>query len=678
MANRLMTPVVHQALHGYSDGHRLISSSLPLSGADARTMVVMSDLSGPGVKPEASGYVTGYPLEGVGKYVLARTWAAPEMPRPGCVWTHSLIIDNADLAPLVSPSDLLSMFRRPIGSSPKPEYIGPTSIPNALQRPLTVHRDRAWGILNALYAAPEQAIVAEAGQAGEDDLLVTAIWMQQWPRLRRAFGFCTLAGIDRSGKGVPLDLQLVRLPDRHVRSRFPNAVMPSEIPSEPALEPLIADLEGRDNTKIREFLRRTGGDVAGGRRAMLPLCLLHSSLFTKLDPDLPAAVHILGSLDSLGKRQARSVRALIARRAMEDIDDIDDAVFDFVVETLEQGARLKEHSVVSERLGMALWRRSPVRFIDAIDAGGIVGQASANALATIAAPELVKGLRNNPSLAERIVYVRPDLLERADFWSIPSVDEKLAAGVDAADAGRAAAALLAAGRVGPAHLIIARADPGELASALEGAATEPVLEAWLHELIRVPGKTAAVLASGRISHRSIIVGLARVGEPDTVPNDYGDDPWLVAIRAARKTVGQPDEDYLAAFLMSRALGFLSRSQAELIRFAYTTLYRALEQSRLPADVERMVARRLDRGGWFSWDNCSRLRETVVSRFVDRHLDPETFSRLTEDRDLATSLIDQAAWSGRGRRYLGEVRKRLEDAGQKGDRARADYIAGKVK
>lgn len=81
--------VLHQTLHGYSDGHRLISSSLSLAGQDARTMQVMSDLSGPGVKPGVDGYLTGHPLEGVGKYVLARTWAAPEMPRPGCVWTHS-------------------------------------------------------------------------------------------------------------------------------------------------------------------------------------------------------------------------------------------------------------------------------------------------------------------------------------------------------------------------------------------------------------------------------------------------------------------------------------------------------------------------------------------------------------------------------------------------------------
>lgn len=673
-----MAQIVHQALHGYSDGHRLISSSLPLSNANARTMVVMSDLSGPGVKPESSGYLTGYPLEGAGKYVLARTWAAPEMPRPGCVWTHSLIIDNADLAALTSADSLLLALHRPSGPSPKSEYNAPVAIQSAFQHPLFVPRDRAWEIINSLYAAPERTILAGAKQAEDDERLITAIWMQQWPRLRRAFGFCTLSGIDRSGKGVALDLQLVRSPDRQVRAKFPNAVTPSDVASEPALELLMADLEGRDGTRIQEFLRRTGGDVEGGRRAMLPLCLLHASLITKDHPDFSAAVEALSRLDSTGMPQARSVRMLIARMAIENVEDVDDRVFDFVVDTLERGARESDQPIATDRLGAALWRRSPIRFLGAIDADGIVGRASANALKKLDAADLVIGLRDNPHLVERIVRARPDLLQRVDFWSIPDVDEGLVANVDASSAGRVATALLTAGRVGPASLIVERANPDELASALQAGASSPALDVWLEALLRNTGKTASVLASGLISDRSIIVNLARVSDPVAVPNEYGEDPWLIAVRTAPKLVGQPDEDYLAAFLLSRAVGHPSRSKAELIRFAYTTLYRALQQNRLPSDVERMVTSRLDWGGWLAWDNCARLRQTVVSRFIDLDLDPVTFGRLTADGELAIPLIDEAARTGRGRRYLAEVRKQLKDADEKWARARAEYIAEKIR
>ncbi|TBW38496.1 hypothetical protein EYW49_09515 [Siculibacillus lacustris] len=139
-----------------------------------------------------------------------------------------------------------------------------------------------------------------------------------------------------------------------------------------------------------------------------------------------------------------------------------------------------------------------------------------------------------------------------------------------------------------------------------------------------------------------------------------------------------DEDFLAAFLMARALGRRSRSQAWLFGFSYTKVYRSLEMSRLSAEAERLVSSRLGWGGWFGWDNCSRLRETVVDAFIDRHLDPETFGRLTDDGALAISLIDEAARSGRGRRYLAEVRLALKDAEEDSFRARADYIAGKIK
>jgi hypothetical protein len=217
-----------------------------------------------------------------------------------------------------------------------------------------------------------------------------------------------------------------------------------------------------------------------------------------------------------------------------------------------------------------------------------------------------------------------------------------------------------------------------LATALDGAADGPVLDTWLRELARYPDRSAAALASGKIGRRAVLAGLARQMDPDTVPNEYGDDPWLLATRAASGRLHQKDEDFFAAFLMSRSLGFRSRSRADLVHLSYETVYWSLQSSRLPRDAEYLVTRRLNWGGWFGWDNCSRLRETVVDLFIDRNLDPETFGRLTDDGGLATSLIDEAARSVSGRRYLTEVRKKLKDANDKGIRVRADYIAKKIK
>ncbi|MER9949539.1 hypothetical protein [Mesorhizobium sp. M0047] len=673
----MMVATVHQTLHGYSDGHRLISGSLSISGPHARTMVVMSDLSGPGIRPEP-GYLTGYPLEGEGKYVLARTWAAPEMPRPGCVWTHSLIIDNADLATLSSAEGLILAFRRPNGPPSRSEYAEPIAIPDSPVRAVAFRDRRTPGIVEALYTKPDKIVLADTVLADDDERLVVAIWMQQWPRLRRSFGFCTLSGMDRSGKGVTLDLQLVRSSDRQHRMKFPDSVTPSETLTELALKTLIDDIEGSDTTQIREFLRRSGGDVDGGRRAMLPLCRLHSSLFAGGQPDLGAGIQALADLDALGPKQARSVRSLIARTAVENVDRLDEAVFDFVLDALAHDVRPNEKPIPPGRIGFALWSRSPKRFFDSVDTGGIVGDAAREALASIPAADLVEGLESAATLASRVVEVRPELLERPDFWGISDVDEGLVTSVNAKVAGKVAAALLDAGRSGPARWLVEKADAEDLASALNDSAGGPAFNEWVRALVSNPDKAAAVLASGRISQRLIVVGIANAGGVDDVPNDYGEDPWLIAARSAPGALSEQDETFFAAFLMTRALGFRSHSQADLIRLSYTTLYRAFEHGRLHGDLGRLASSRLSWGIWSSWDNCLRLQETVVAQFIDRNLDPETFGRLTDDVALSISLIDEAARTARGRRYLNEVRKSLADAREKAIRARADYIASKIK
>ncbi|HMT41615.1 MAG TPA: hypothetical protein PKC48_00205 [Sphingorhabdus sp.] len=680
MVDLLMEPiVVHQALHGYSDGHRLISSSLPLDSRESRIMLVMSDLSGPGVKPERTGYLTGYALEKVGKYVLARTWAAPEMPRPGCVWTHSLIIDNADLATMASAQPLFDGFKRPSNQDAASAYRVPiTVLPSAVPQRLDGYL-RAGQIVNALYSFPEKAIVAACEEPFEDERLVTTIWMQQWPRLRRAFGFCTLSGMDRAGKGVALDLQLAPLSDRQLASKFPNAIAAHDVRPNPALNPLLIDLVTPAGGSLRDFLRRAGGDVDGGRRAMVPLCHLYSSLFVNDTPDLVGAVGALASLDQNGRRQARSVRSLLFRKALGSFDGLDDTVFEFLLDTLKSPSAFGEKIEVADKFGIALWKRSPDRFHQALVEDGPLGELAAHALKEMPGQEIIAGLRTHASLIPPIVEQRPDILLEAEFWRMPDVDDELASNILIKDAGQAALALLAAGRTGPASMIVHHSEPDALVRALESAeADHQAVQLWLRALANNPDKLGAVLASGKVGRLSSIADLARYSNPDSVSSDLADDPWLTALKHAKGQLSQSDEEFLAAFFCARALGSRSQSPAELLRFSYARVYRALRADRYRYEVEIMVTRRLEGGSWLVWDNSSRLRETVTRKFVDNRLDPDIFGRLADDGNMALALIDEAAQTSRGRRYLGDVYKRLKNSNEKGMKARADYIAKKIK
>src|SRR5271168_894484 len=91
---------LHQCLFGYNDGHRLLASSLRLPSDAASSLLIHSDLLPDFNSSLSDRYWTGLPLPVAKVYALMRTWLAPEMPRPGCVWTHVILVGVADMARL--------------------------------------------------------------------------------------------------------------------------------------------------------------------------------------------------------------------------------------------------------------------------------------------------------------------------------------------------------------------------------------------------------------------------------------------------------------------------------------------------------------------------------------------------------------------------------------------------
>lgn len=106
---------IEQMLHGYDNGHRLLASSVLLkNNAEMDAVATMSDWSEyVGSAKGDSSYVTAYPLAGSGYYVIAKTWYAHEMRRPGCVWTHSLLLPFEELNSVDDFRRLESYFKRP-------------------------------------------------------------------------------------------------------------------------------------------------------------------------------------------------------------------------------------------------------------------------------------------------------------------------------------------------------------------------------------------------------------------------------------------------------------------------------------------------------------------------------------------------------------------------------------
>lgn len=208
--NAVKTPVeIHQTIHGYRDGHELLASSMPLTSSTRRTMLALSDLSGDGSPKGFEDYLSGYPLDDAGMYAFARTWYAPEMSRPGCVWTHTLLIDLEALGQITELAGLRRHFRRP-ESGRVPTALSPFRYcDDETDETPEVQLDGAsYEIVVRLYGQDQPVVIFGSNARQYEDTFIQ-VWSQQWSRLRRAFAFCTGALEPRLVEKRPFDLQVI-------------------------------------------------------------------------------------------------------------------------------------------------------------------------------------------------------------------------------------------------------------------------------------------------------------------------------------------------------------------------------------------------------------------------------------------------------------------------------------
>ena len=669
---------VDQTLHGYSEGHRLIEGSFKLPQPDARTMLVLSDASGSGSRIPPDGYLTGYPLAEVGKYVLARTWAAPEMSRPGCVWTHSLLIDFADLARLGSADELLEIFHRPsgiggrgFGSRLEIELTRmPTTIP-----PHDLGRAAEWA--GALYGKPKGRIIGER-EGQRDDELVVALWMQQWPRLRRAFRFCSFATDARSTSSEVFDLQLVE-GSRSSRSKVPGAVLASSVARGDWIQTLLDDLEMPSSSGLRRFLRDVGSDVANGRAAMVPLIQLFEALDPSADPRRLADA--VSDLELLGPGQGRMGRAAAARAIFTKPHIADPRLFDFALEQVRSDKHLL--GVDASVVGGALLRWRPDVLAEELDQADPLRRAVSAALAEATADELTAVVANVPVTAAVMVAARPDILERPSFWQIETIDAPRLISfqtVEPERASRIVRAMVHAGRDDCAWQAVERFGTGPVVTALSGLDATGIRSRaeWVRAFARRTDDVASLMASGVLSHRPLLFLLTETIDPDAVPNSVGTDPWVTAVEHTRTSDDVASEDLLAAFLFNRARGWRSRSAGRLFFLSVQRIHEAIAAARLSDAAWRLVGPKIPSSMWRDWDRCDRLRHAVVDNFLDRDLPPIEFGTIVDDGKLWWELVNLAAESSRGRRYLDKVRKALRDGGEPWWAERAKLIDRKVK
>jgi hypothetical protein len=236
-------------------------------------MLVLSDMSGPAMQPGFDEYLTGYPLPGSELFVFAKTWYAPEMQRPGCVWTHSLLLSREQVSQ-ASALSLVSKFRRPQHEGVESAATTPIELEGAAD---AVKVDgfadpiAAAALVGAVLGQARPVIVT-VETAGQLELAFLRLWEELWPAARGRFSFCTGALMPRSVSGALMDLQAVprAIPSSQFR-KSAGAALVLDLRSPGTAEAWVEIfLEGakRGDTTFRSWLDAAAG--ADSSRGVVP------------------------------------------------------------------------------------------------------------------------------------------------------------------------------------------------------------------------------------------------------------------------------------------------------------------------------------------------------------------------------------------------------------------------
>lgn len=243
---------VDQLAFGYDDGHRLLRGSRELPPAVASRLLGATDAAPAG---PADRLVTGVPLPSENAYALCFTWSAPELPRPGAVWAHVLLVDAAAIRTMQSPIDLASLARRPTTES-LDSYSHPLEAQRLTPSPAAPPAARET-VAAAAFASGGGPAVAVMDDLDSAQAALGNVWSLLWPGLREQFGFRTRDAVRTASVG-----------DDVVVARRLQGPRPSKVAAgtRPELPPPLDD-----PPQLQAFLRRYGPFDGAGRDAVLPL-----------------------------------------------------------------------------------------------------------------------------------------------------------------------------------------------------------------------------------------------------------------------------------------------------------------------------------------------------------------------------------------------------------------------
>lgn len=622
-----------QCLFGYDDGHRLLSSSFPL-GVETSLLTELSDLAPGTVFHQSEGYWTGLPVPSIGRYVLMRTWPAPEMPRPGCVWTHALLIEPALLESIADLSVLQSLAIRPNSPLDRDRYSESVEV-NVSRNSETISPVDDTTVRKLIASLYEMiSATVEVTSPGELDGSLFAVWSQQWPRLRRNFRFQTAASrTPRSIGSTRFDITAV-LAHQEIESSKQDSSEPSWVST------AVLDVQKGANGSLRPFLWRYGRDVRKQRGSFRPLVEINA-----LDHD---------SQVNAGLRVVEIVTDAFPAR--------DDAVFlkqDLVdgVLVAHAQAELIRSVVLHERDGISvfpsptatgiarlahLWPQRPDEILQlaemTAETDAPIGKlVFANIIEIFQTPEFWSLTCSYPRVRKHMVLMQPELLVNATVELDDSTLIELLPLVPAKTKGltNLIAQLVLRDNAVLANLAF-DSFPDMVAVQVVSAVNDRrigMTNSWLQELIRRPKLLLQTDIMSLVSSSGLLYELANA--LDWLSKEViaaGVSPWSAAFMGASSDLRKDKADTLSCFLVVLAFTSGGNDGLHVVEKFYDNLHEKILKSELSLSAREILLSFLPDIGWiWNWDLGLRFRLAVAKAYIDYQWAPDSYAALAKDK-----------------------------------------------
>lgn len=667
--------VIHQCLFGYDDGHRLLASSVKLSSESHSLLLLFTDLA-PGINLNENGYYwTGIPLRNEKCYALIRTWGAPEMPRPGCVWSHVVLVKFSDIARFVNLGTLRSFTIRPDNTRGYDSYNEPIRVDvTKLLSDISsytndkINISKALRLIRALYESGKRTSEEIETKFFEFDDILFALWSQQHPRLRRSFNFTTASSKHVGNfSNVKFDIRFIISPNYEF---FGNQEILKE--ASPWEKVILDDLLSVEPTEFRRFLWRYGSDVSNGRARFRLFAELYLKIRTSkimesdfgdilelISKKIPVIADGMTLKEDFTSFEQNKYSLLPPGNAMEKISF-------FLKKSQINGILLPSYEKTLLTVE-AILRSNATAINDLIFLAEIAsnnlsefGIVFLKCIAAVLTPNKFFPLtKNKKNLRKNLVLIKPELLDSDVIASLPALE-----------------LLELVGFIPNRNEILNRLFPyflqkndedlsdklwqrfpfETLSTVIETLKYSQLQPAWKHGLRKnLPLLFAEGIIEKAQSTRFLATLANVLGYDDSNVLRMGITPWVDGILTVKDDIFGNERQYFLAFLLVLAIENPVPGAEIIFKFAFESVHHDIGNSCFHKEALSMLKRHLpDIGLIRNWDNCKRLRVALVSSYIHGNIEPMSFHSITKDKNLLEVLLDTASKTKKGRKFLQQI------------------------